>query len=32
MKRNLETAYAMYDKKWKKRILPRKNKDRLYYI
>ena len=31
MKRNLETAYAMYDKKWKKRILPRKNKDRLYY-
>lgn len=31
MKRNLETAYEMYDKKWKKRILPRKNKDRLYY-
>lgn len=31
MKRNLETAYEMYDKKWKKRIEPRKNKDRLYY-
>lgn len=31
MKRNLETAYEMYDKKWKKRIAPRKNKDRLYY-
>lgn len=31
MKRNLETAYAMYDKKWEKRIKPRKNKDRLYY-
>lgn len=31
MKRNLETAYAMYDRKWKKIIEPRKNKDRLYY-
>lgn len=31
MKRNLEKAYEMYDKKYKKRIAHRKNKDRLYY-
>lgn len=31
MKRNLEKAYEMYDKKYEKRIAHRKNKDRLYY-
>ena len=31
MKRNLEKAYELYDKKYKRRIKPRKNKDRLYY-